>query len=347
MKKSILPVIPVLILIFLLMHPAQSFEGAKSGLLLWFNVVLPTLLPFMLCSSLLVAWGGVPLITRPFSPLFKLLHLSDGGSYALMAGLLCGYPMGAKTTADFLREGKITANEGKRLLAIAGCPSPMFVAGYVRSHLDGTVPFFLVAFSLYIPVVLLGFLVQVFYRDKKKGRNETSAIYSVKVRHMAPRPAGIPAGAAADRTAADRTAADRTVGASMGTPADVPPAKSQPFDEIMMSSLEIMVKIGGYIMLYSILARFICGSGLIPEPVKPLLTGFVEMTTGIDNVSRSLSGLPAALVILFSAAFGGLSGVSQTNTVIKNAGLSIRHYVLWKLVHASFACFILILLSSL
>nr|WP_125140979.1 nucleoside recognition protein [Clostridium transplantifaecale] len=317
MKKSILPAIPVLILIFLLMHPAQSFEGAKSGLLLWFNVVLPTLLPFMLCSSLLVAWGGVPLITRPFSPLFKLLHLSDGGSYALMAGLLCGYPMGAKTTADFLREGKITANEGKRLLAIAGCPSPMFVAGYVHSHLDGTVPFISVAVSLYIPVILLGFLVQVFYRDKTKGRNIASTDYSVKSRSTAP------------------------------LPADIPPAKSQPFDEIMMSSLEIMVKIGGYIMLYSILACFICGSGLIPEPVKPLLTGFVEMTTGIDNVSRSLSGLPAALVILFSAAFGGLSGVSQTNTVIKNAGLSIRHYILWKLVHASLACFILILLSSL
>lgn len=337
MKKSILPVIPVLILIFLLMHPAQSFEGAKSGLLLWFNVVLPTLLPFMLCSSLLVAWGGVPLITRPFSPLFRLLHLSDGGSYALMAGLLCGYPMGAKTTADFLREGKITANEGKRLLAIAGCPSPMFVAGYIHSHLDGAVPFLSVAVSLYIPVILLGFLVQVFYRDRKKKPKKSAAVYCTEGRSAASLPAGTSAG----------TSANRSAGTSMEVSADVPPAKSQPFDEIMMSSLEIMVKIGGYIMLYSILARFICGSGLIPEPVKPLLTGFVEMTTGIDNVSRSLSGLPAALVILFSAAFGGLSGVSQTNTVIKNAGLSIRHYVLWKLVHASLACFILILLSSL
>lgn len=96
MKKSILPVIPVLILILLLMRPALAFDGAKSGLLLWFNVVLPTLLPFMLCSSLLVAWGGVPLITRPFAPLLKLLGLSDKGSYALMSGLLCGYPMGAK-----------------------------------------------------------------------------------------------------------------------------------------------------------------------------------------------------------------------------------------------------------
>lgn len=61
MKKSILPVIPVLILILLLMRPALAFDGAKSGLLLWFNVVLPTLLPFMLCSSLLVAWAGFPL----------------------------------------------------------------------------------------------------------------------------------------------------------------------------------------------------------------------------------------------------------------------------------------------
>ena len=71
------------------------------------------------------------------------------------------------------------------------------------------------------------------------------------------------------------------------------------------------------------------------------------MTTGIEYASRHLSGLPAAVLLLASAAFGGLSGVSQTQAVIKNAGLSIRHYVRWKLIHASLACAILILLSSL
>ena len=305
MKKSILPVIPVLILILLLMRPALAFDGAKSGLLLWFNVVLPTLLPFMLCSSLLVAWGGVPLITRPFAPLFRLLGLSDKGSYALMSGLLCGYPMGAKTTADFVRDGSISSNEGKRLLAIAGCPSPMFVAGYIHFHLDGTVPFLFIAAAVYLPVIINGFLVQLFYRERKKAL---------------PSPLQVTCNAAPD---------------------------GRLFDEIMMASLEIMVKIGGYIMLYSILAGFICESSILPESVKPLLTGFVEMTTGIDAVSRTMSGLPAALAILFSAVFGGLSGVSQTNTVIKNAGLSIRHYVLWKLLHAALSCTILILLSSL
>ena len=54
MKKSILPILPILTLILLLTHPALSFTGAKNGLLLWWSVVLPTLLPFMLCSTVLL-----------------------------------------------------------------------------------------------------------------------------------------------------------------------------------------------------------------------------------------------------------------------------------------------------
>ena len=306
MKKSIGGVLSVLCLLMLLFNPGLALEGARQGLVLWGNVVLPTLLPFMICSGVIVAMDAIHILTGPFNPILSgILSLSDQGSFCLMSGLLCGYPMGAKTTADFVRDGSISGNEGKRLLAIAGCPSPIFVAGYIHSHLDGTVPFLFIAAAVYLPVIINGFLVQLFYRERKKAL---------------PSPLPVTCNAAPD---------------------------GRPFDEIMMASLEIMVKIGGYIMLYSILAGFICESSVLPESVKPLLTGFVEMTTGIDAVSRTMSGLPAALAILFSAVFGGLSGVSQTNTVIKNAGLSIRHYVLWKLLHAALSCTILILLSSL
>ncbi|MFR8329473.1 MAG: hypothetical protein ACLVAO_05445 [Clostridium fessum] len=80
------------------------------------------------------------------------------------------------------------------------------------------------------------------------------------------------------------------------------------------------------------------------------------MTTGIDAIARSGSifSIPVQSGAMAAcAAFGGLSGIAQTNSVIrdsrkdreKNAGLSIRHYVLWKLVHASlsFVLFILLL----
>ena len=95
----------------------------ETVLLLWFHTVLPTLLPFMLCSSAIVAFGAVPAITRPLAPLFSRLSLSENGSYALMAGILCGYPMGPKTAADFLAEEEISTEEARYLLAVSAWPS--------------------------------------------------------------------------------------------------------------------------------------------------------------------------------------------------------------------------------
>lgn len=307
MKKSILPLIPIVILVFLLFFPSLAFEGAKSGLLLWFNVVLPTLLPFMLCSGLIVSWNGVSYLTRPLSPVFKLLRLSPEGGYAFLCGLLCGYPMGAKTAADFVKEGRMTAAEGKRLLAIAAFPSPMFLAGYIQSCLPESVSLLHTSAALYLPILILSFLSYLIYNrgTGKSGRK------------------------APDRTA-QKSHSDMV---------------STTFDDALLSALEIMVKIGGYIMMFSILALF--AEHFLPAHslLKPIFVGMVEMTTGIRFLSTHLTGPLCGAGIIFAAAFGGICGIFQTNTVIKNAGLSIRHYVLWKLLHASLSGTILILLS--
>ena len=327
MKKSILPILPILTLILLLTHPALSFTGAKNGLLLWWSVVLPTLLPFMLCSSLLVAWGGVPLLVKPFAPLLRCFGLSPEGSYALIAGLLCGYPMGAKTTADFLRGGFIRNEEGRILLAAAGWPSPMFLAGYIAPRLAPEIPLWKAALALYLPLPFLLLTAGGLCRLQNR-----------PVKWAAKRGGGKNAGAG--RTGQNHARVSR--------PGQAP----APFDEVLMNALEIKVKIGGFLMIYSILAAFISSSGRIPARIKPFLSGIVEMTTGIDAIARSMSG-PASLsgraacaAMLACAAFGGLSGVSQTNTVIKNAGLSIRHYVLWKLLHAALAAAILLIITA-
>lgn len=332
MKKSILPAVPILCLILMLLNPSLSFTGAKNGLLLWFNIVLPTLLPFMLCSSLIVAWDGVDVLTRPFARLFALMGLSKNGSYAFLTGILCGYPMGAKTTADFLRFGELDAREGKRLLAIAAFPSPMFLAGYVRSLLPAEIPFSTAALAMYLPVPVMALLSALIYR-RQAGCRETG-VKSMK-NSQCPSKADY---------ASDTTAAFMPVPASFPGSAD---ASAPAFDTILMDVLETMVKIGGYIMLFSILVLF--ANHFIPDTFRcrPVLLGFIEMTTGIEAISKAMGGTAAAAAVLASAAFGGLSGAAQTGTVIKNAGLSIRHYVLWKLLHACLSSVFLILLLFL
>ena len=100
MKKSIGGVLSVLCLLMLLFNPGLALEGARQGLVLWGNVVLPTLLPFMICSGVIVAMDAIHILTGPFKPILSgILSLSDQGSFCLMSGLLCGYPMGAKTTS--------------------------------------------------------------------------------------------------------------------------------------------------------------------------------------------------------------------------------------------------------
>lgn len=118
--------------IILLFFPKEAMEGSTNGLLLWFHTVLPTLLPFIILTNFIIKLDAVHILCRLITPLCrKLLHIDSYGTYAIITGFLCGYPLGAKTLADLLKEDKISAAEGNFLLPICNNASPMFFIGYV------------------------------------------------------------------------------------------------------------------------------------------------------------------------------------------------------------------------
>ena len=232
-----------------------------------------------------------------------------------MSGLLCGYPMGAKTASDFLNQERISLAEARYLLAVSNHPSPMFVVGYVAPRLlfpaagAPLYPLWTCLAALYLPIVPLSILARHVYLPGQSGQDPFA-----------------------------KQANRQTGSLAAGSLPAALPAFS--FDGHLMSCLETMVKIGGYIMLFSILALYLLVlpfPDFLPSWLRPALLGFVEMTTGISLLCTSL-GPAGALFIVASAAFGGLSGIFQTKSVLKNAGLSIRHYVLWKLLHSALSC---------
>ena len=317
MKKSIGGVLSVLCLLMLLFNPGLALEGARQGLVLWGNVVLPTLLPFMICSGVIVAMDAIRILTGPFKPILSgILSLSDQGSFCLMSGLLCGYPMGAKTTSDFLDQGRLSVREGKYLLAISNHPSPMFVLGFVMAQIAlipsmiPPCPLWAVLAALYLPILPISMLARYCYHYKRQPLEETYPV---------------------------------TAQSEPGTPACSEPETTAcfSFDTHMMSCFETMVKIGGYIILFSILALYLTVFPFqMPPLLRPALLGSVEITTGIQIIASSVPGKMGALLIIGSAAFGGFSGIFQTKSVLKNAGLSIRHYMLWKILHSALSCLI-------
>ncbi len=136
-------------------------------------------------------------------------------------------------------------------------------------------------------------------------------------------------------------------------------------------SAEILVKIGGYLVFYSILILVIRNNPEIPAPVRLFFSGTLEITTGIRAVSASLTYPYSAIAAAAVFSFGGFSAMSQTNAVIrihrsssgsagrtvscggrqnsaheKTAGLSIRQYLLWKIAHASLTAAVMAVLTG-
>lgn len=258
--------------VFLILFPSTSFDGAKNGLMLWFQVVLPTIFPFLIVTNLME----------------KLLPLKSGRMYTIITGLLSGYPVGAKSCRHMVEQNKITKKEGQFLLSFCNNASPAFLLNYVfiQCLQIGNVRFFLL-FIFYLSAFLSAMII--FPKEK--------TIPSVI-----------------------------SISENQGK-------KLPSFDDVIMNSFEIVTKIGGYIILFSLLANIIRVHSPFPEPLKILSCGILEITTGIRILSNSV--LPASMKLLlgmFIVSFGGLSALFQTKSTLGNT-LSIKTYGLLKILH--------------
>ena len=98
-KKILAILITALLLFFLLTNPVQASQASAAGLMLWFETLVPVLLPFFILSSLLIALDGVSCFTRFLYPVFhRVFGCSREGCFCLAAGFLCGFPTGARIT---------------------------------------------------------------------------------------------------------------------------------------------------------------------------------------------------------------------------------------------------------
>ena len=95
----------------------QTLEASKTGLLLWFDTVLPTLLPFLILSQLILKTSLVDILQKVSGPAFRrIFHCSDYGVFCFLCGFLCGYPVGARLIALQIKNKNISVPEGQFLL---------------------------------------------------------------------------------------------------------------------------------------------------------------------------------------------------------------------------------------
>ncbi|MFQ9798385.1 MAG: hypothetical protein ACLR23_05020 [Clostridia bacterium] len=139
------------------------------------------------------------------------------------------------------------------------------------------------------------------------------------------------------------------------TPPDIPLEK--PFGKMLgdsvYSGMELILQIGGFIILFSVLLRLLEGWQVAAYPaalihrllpvlpvdvVESMLYGILELTNGVRYVSRTSAALPVmAAACGFLTAFGGLSIQAQTAAVLKEGPVSFGAYLGAKVVQGVIA----------
>ena len=116
----------------LLRFPYQAFYYSAGALNLWFEKMIPALLPFMMLSGLLIRMHLTGIVTACISPfLGPLFRVRSDCLYVIITGFLCGFPMGARTCRECLEQKKITKKEAQFLLAFCNNIGPIYLTGYV------------------------------------------------------------------------------------------------------------------------------------------------------------------------------------------------------------------------
>jgi len=130
--KRIITLFFFIITYCILTHSDLSLYYAFTGLEVWFNKMIPTLLPFMILSGIMVRMQLTDGFTVFIYPIIKpLFQVSKNVCYAMIMGFLCGFPMGAKTIQDLYSHKMISKREGEFLLAFCNNIGPVYFVGFV------------------------------------------------------------------------------------------------------------------------------------------------------------------------------------------------------------------------
>lgn len=285
--------IGVYLIFLLLRYPALSLQYALTGLRLWFEKMIPTLLPFMILSGILINMNLTEGFVRLFHPILHFLYgTTPNGSYTMLMGFLCGFPMGARIAGELCRTGRLSVKEGSRLLAFCNNIGPIYFLSFVVSTLSLEKPLtpFLVMYG--VPLVYGLFVMRIPMLSNKSTE-------SVKCDFPAALPVQVP----------------QTKGILEAT------------DNAVLSGLLGIAKLGGYMVFFNLLNILFVPFTHLPDVLSLGYYCILEITGGIARC-----GPDHPFLVLVMLPFGGFSCIAQTYSMIRGAGLSIRAYVCHKLV---------------
>ena len=323
LKQLLLPFILIAFTACLVIFSNTNLLAAKNGLVLWANSIVPSLFPFFVATELLSYTNFTYYLGKILNKFMKpIFNVRGEGSFAFIMGIISGYPIGAKIAANFRQNGICSKEECERLLSFTNNSGPLFIIGTVGITMFGnsTIGILLLITHL-LASITVGFIFRFWKYNVKSQVNGNNSYMNSKDNITLSNLGGI-------------------IGASI------------------TSSINTILLIGGFVVLFSVIISILQTSQLldifanclnpifnllhIPEKFSTgLISGILELTNGL-NIICNIPEKKLSINIIMASFLLGLGGISillQVWSTIAKTDLSIKPYILGKLLHACISAF--------
>lgn len=293
----------------LVLWPKQAMEAMTDGLHLCGNVILPSLFPFFVLSSLVVELGLSRYLGRLMEPFMAPLFRVNGAcATALALGFVGGYPVGARTAIQIYQSGQCSRTEAERMLAFCNNSGPAFILGVVGAGIFGSGR---VGLLLYLGHLLASLAVGILFRFYKPAQGPKLGCRRE----------------AQFQASSFSTAFTRSVTGSLQSTLNI-----CAFILFFSVFLRILACAGVLTSLARLLSTLLSPFGMTPLWAERLLTGLLELSSGVSSLTDgTLSGRLS--MAAFMLGWAGVSVHCQVLAFLGDSGLSMGTYVIGKFLH--------------
>ncbi|MEW9077720.1 sporulation integral membrane protein YlbJ [Terrisporobacter glycolicus] len=324
LTKYFLPKIIVLLLIIgIIIFPNDSIEAAKNGIHIWVNILMPSLLPFIIGANLIVSLKVVDIIGAIINPITQLIFNVSGKSALVFAiSAVSGYPVGARLASDLRLNQDISQCEGQRLVSFCSTSGPLFIIGAVAvGMLNDASLGYIMLICHYLGSITVGLLFRRYGKEKRERSNKT-IINNIK--HI------------------------------INTPEKYGFFIS--FGNAVVSGVNTLLAVGGFVIIFSVvfkiltlfniidgISTILCFLfsflGITKEVCSAFISGLFEITIGCNNVTNItyVSEAIKASLCSFIIGFSGLSILAQCCSFIAKTDIKTNIYIFNKFLHGTFA----------
>ena len=289
--------------------PRQAMEAMGDGLKLCGNVIVPSLFPFFVLSSLVVELGLSRYLGRLLEPVMvPLFRVGGACSTALALGFVGGYPVGARTAISLYQSGQCSKAEAERLLAFCNNCGPAFILGVVGTGIFGSG---VVGLVLYLAHIAASLVIGVLFRFYKPGQG----------------PGRGQGGGVQFQTASFPAALTRSVTGALQSTLNI-----CAFILLFTVVIRLLTLSGVLTALAAALSALLSPLGMTQAWAQRLLAGVLEISSGVSSLTQGALGGRLSMAA-FMLGWAGLSVHCQVLAFLGDSGLSLRTYVVGKALH--------------